>query len=56
MSEIDHILGTSSCEFTNARYVTEIDGHRLAGSKDAISDHAALMADVAVCDISSSAI
>ena len=51
LSEIDHILGTSSCEFTNARYITEIDGYRLAGSKDAISDHAALLADVAVRDI-----
>lgn len=47
-SEIDHILGTSFCELTNARYVTEIDRYLLAGSKEAISDHAALLADVAV--------
>ena len=48
ISEIDHILGTSLCEFSNARYVTEVDGYVLAGGKEAISDHAALLADVAV--------
>ncbi len=45
-SEIDHILGTSLCGFSNARYVTELDGHLLTGGKDAISDHAALLAEV----------
>jgi endonuclease/exonuclease/phosphatase family metal-dependent hydrolase len=45
-SEIDHILCTGSCEISDARYVTELDGHLLAGSKDAISDHAALLGEV----------
>jgi NAD(P)H-dependent FMN reductase len=47
-SEIDHILGTDLCGFGNARYVTELNGHLFAGGKDAISDHAALMAEMTV--------
>jgi endonuclease/exonuclease/phosphatase family metal-dependent hydrolase len=47
-SEIDHILGTSSCRFSNAQYVTQREGYLLAGTTDAISDHAALMTEVSV--------
>jgi len=47
-SEIDHILGTDLCGFDNARYITELDGHLFAGGKNAISDHAALLAEVTV--------
>ena len=47
-SEIDHILGTNLCSFSNARYVTEHNGYLLAGRKEAISDHAALLVEVAV--------
>ncbi len=47
-SEIDHILGTSLCKFSNARYITELNGHLFAGRNDAISDHAALLVEVAV--------
>lgn len=50
-SEIDHILGTESCIFSNASYVTQLDGHLLAGGVDAISDHAAIMAEVNVCNV-----
>lgn len=48
-SEIDHILGTSACQFSEARYVTCVDQHILAGTRTAISDHAALIARVEVC-------
>jgi hypothetical protein len=47
-SEIDHILGTDLCGFGNARYVTEFNGYLFAGGKDAISDHAALLAEMTV--------
>jgi endonuclease/exonuclease/phosphatase family metal-dependent hydrolase len=47
-SEIDHVLGTKFCGFNSARYVTELDGHIFAGGNNAISDHAALLADVTV--------
>lgn len=47
-SEIDHALGTSVCAFDDARYVTELGGYSFAGGKDAISDHAALLAEVRV--------
>ena len=46
-SEIDHILGTAVCEFSNARYVTELAGYQFAGTTSAISDHTALLTDVA---------
>ncbi len=45
-SEVDHILGNGLCHIQNARYVTDLDGHILAGRSDAISDHAALMAEI----------
>jgi endonuclease/exonuclease/phosphatase family metal-dependent hydrolase len=48
-SEIDHLLASSQCGITNARYLTTSGGFRLAGAKDALSDHAALIADVVVC-------
>lgn len=47
-SEIDHILGTSACGFSNARYATEHAGYRFSGGEGAISDHAALLAEVRV--------
>lgn len=52
LSEIDHILGTPMCAFDNARYVASVDGFELAGSTSAISDHAALVANVKVLDVS----
>jgi len=45
-SEIDHILANAGCSFANPRYVTEVGGFKLAGTPDAISDHAALLANV----------
>jgi len=45
-SEIDHILGSPRCEFSNARYITESGGYVFAGGNGSLSDHAALMADV----------
>lgn len=50
-SEIDHILGTELCSFEKARYVTECAGYQLAGTKEAISDHAALISEVYVTSI-----
>ena len=47
-SEIDHIMGTNLCKFSNARYVTELNGHLFAGRNNAISDHAALLVEVDV--------
>jgi endonuclease/exonuclease/phosphatase family metal-dependent hydrolase len=47
-SEIDHILGSGSCHFGVARYVASLGQHKLAGCENAISDHAALVADVTV--------
>lgn len=49
-SEIDHILGTGKCQFQNTHYVTEFGGYVFAGGKQAISDHAALLAEVAHLD------
>jgi endonuclease/exonuclease/phosphatase family metal-dependent hydrolase len=45
-SEIDHILGNSNLAFVGARYVTQAGAWCLAGSKGALSDHAALVADI----------
>jgi hypothetical protein len=45
-SEIDHILGTASCKFGQAQYVTSAGSYTLAGDASAISDHAALIAEV----------
>jgi endonuclease/exonuclease/phosphatase family metal-dependent hydrolase len=47
-SEIDHILGSSLCKFSHARYITQLNGYLLAGKKDAISDHAVLLAELDV--------
>jgi len=45
-SAVDHILCNGGCELADARYVIEAGGWRLAGTKDALSDHAALLADI----------
>jgi hypothetical protein len=45
-SEVDHVLCNSGCEFADVRYVIEAGGWCLAGGKGALSDHAALLADV----------
>jgi len=50
-SEVDHILGNAGCSFANPRYVTGVGEFKLAGAPDAISDHAALLADVVVRDL-----
>ncbi len=47
-SEIDHILGTNLCKFNDARYIKELNSFLFAGGKDEISDHAALLVEVAV--------
>lgn len=49
-SEIDHIMGTNSCRFTGAHYVTKTGSYEFAGGQDPISDHAALLAEIAVHD------
>jgi len=49
-TEIDHILATKSCDLSEARYVTEAGGFRLAGDREAISDHAAVLARVRVLE------
>lgn len=45
-TEIDHIIGTSQCVFSDAAYVQETGGFALAGLPNAISDHAALVCRV----------
>jgi endonuclease/exonuclease/phosphatase family metal-dependent hydrolase len=45
-SEIDRILATDRCCVTQATYVTETRDFVLAGSKGALSDHAALIGTV----------
>jgi len=47
-AEIDHVLLTECCMFQSAKYVTSTGGYTLAGKPDALSDHAALVADVDV--------
>jgi endonuclease/exonuclease/phosphatase family metal-dependent hydrolase len=47
-SEIDHILATPHCLLRGARYVTSVPGFTLAGSSDALSDHAALVTEIDV--------
>jgi hypothetical protein len=47
-SEVDHVLSNGLCRVRNAWYVTELGGHTLAGGIDAISDHAALLAEISV--------
>ena len=46
-SEIDHI-GNAGCSFTDVRYVISAGEFKLAGAPDAISDHAALLANVTI--------
>lgn len=45
-SEIDHILATLHCTVSGAHYVTCVPGFTLAGTPQALSDHAALVADI----------
>ena len=47
-SEIDHILGNAQISLSNTRYVTDSGGYQLAGGPDALSDHAALLSEIAV--------
>ena len=47
-SEIDHILLSPACNATSPRYVATHLHHVLAGGPSALSDHAALVADVSV--------
>ena len=47
-SEIDHLLSTSLCYVANPHYVTQQGQHCFAGVVGAISDHAALVANVMV--------
>ena len=45
-SEIDHLLASKRCEIRDAFYITTIRGFTLAGTPEALSDHALLVADV----------
>lgn len=45
-SEIDHILATDHCVLTDAKSIQSAGGFTLCGSSSAISDHAALVAQV----------
>jgi endonuclease/exonuclease/phosphatase family metal-dependent hydrolase len=45
-SEIDHMLCNGGRGFIDSRYVIEARGWRLAGGEGALSDHAALLADI----------
>ena len=45
-SEIDHILATDHCVLTDAKSIQSAGGFTLCGSSGAISDHAALVAQV----------
>lgn len=45
-SEIDHLLASTSCDIHSARYVTTLGERVLAGTREALSDHALLVADV----------
>lgn len=47
-SEIEHILGTNQCEFSETDYVIKSGEFQLAGGPNAISDHAALVTRVKV--------
>ncbi len=51
-SEIDHLLTTGHCSVRANKYVTAAGGFVLAGSRDAISDHAALVAEIHVATTS----
>jgi endonuclease/exonuclease/phosphatase family metal-dependent hydrolase len=45
-TEIDHILYTPQCRLREAEYVVGVAGFTLAGTPDALSDHAAVVADL----------
>jgi|MTBAKMStandDraft_1061839.scaffolds.fasta_scaffold30278_2 endonuclease/exonuclease/phosphatase family metal-dependent hydrolase len=45
-SEIDHIIGTTHCRFSDEEIVMKANGYSLAGSPDSISDHAVLKSRV----------
>lgn len=47
-SEIDHVLATTYCAIRAAEYVTAVSDFALAGAPSALSDHAALVADIEV--------
>jgi hypothetical protein len=45
-SEIDHVIGTAQVSFSSTQYVVQQHCYTYAGEPGAISDHAALVADV----------
>jgi endonuclease/exonuclease/phosphatase family metal-dependent hydrolase len=45
-SEIDHVLATPRCTVRGAEYLTSLPSFNLAGTPGALSDHAALVADI----------
>jgi len=45
-STLDHLLHTKAVRVANASFVTKIGNRILAGSSDALSDHAAIVADL----------
>ncbi len=45
-SEIDHVLGSPGCVVSDAEYVVRAGEFELAGSAEALSDHAALAATI----------
>lgn len=47
-SVIDHLLVAPACTASQARFVASAGGFRLAGSPGALSDHAALVAEIGV--------
>jgi hypothetical protein len=48
VSEIDHILASKYCKINGANYVTTKDKYEFVSTKSAISDHAALLADLSI--------
>lgn len=47
-STVDHLLHTRTVRPASAVFVSEVGGYLLAGSPDAISDHAAIVADLLI--------
>ena len=47
-STVDHLLHTRTVRVASAAFVSEVSGYVLAGSRGAISDHAAIVADLSV--------
>jgi endonuclease/exonuclease/phosphatase family metal-dependent hydrolase len=45
-TEVDHLLTTPHCAVREATFVTLVPGFTLAGTPDALSDHAALVAHI----------